>query len=362
MRKILYIICFMPSLLFANDYKALISIDMDSGKVLYSENANDSNYPASLTKLMTIYLVFDALENGVLTKDQNLIVSESASKKPETKLGLKPGQKISVDTAIKALIIRSANDVATVLSENLIGDEGDFSDLMTKAAKGIGLSKTNFENASGLPDYDQTSTARDLALLSLAIYKHFPEQFYYFKQQSFDYNGKTYYGHNNILNTYSGATGMKTGWTVKSGYNLVATADKNGQKVMSVVLGSPDLESRLKTSIRLLDYSYDILNNGKIPEFSDYKSNKKLINTPVSIKKDNKNFIPGNYIVQMGAFSSEQAAKNQIDFIYNLFGVYPSIDSEKGLFKVRAKKLNKNKADDILKKCTSNNVGCFLVK
>ncbi len=360
------------------DYKALISIDMTDGRVLYQENARDENYPASLTKIMTLYLVFDALDKGRLTLNQNLIVSKSASEKPQTKLGLKPGEKISVETAIKALIIRSANDVATVLSENLTGDEGDFGSLMTRVASEIGLSKTNFKNASGLTSMDQVSTARDLALLSLAIYKHFPQYYKYFNERSFTYNGQTYYTHNQILNVYPGANGMKTGYTAKSGYNLVATAKRGDDMVMSVVLGSTSSAERLKTSVKLLDYSFDLMDGKKPGNFTNYqtkttsngnithddsesgteqpKSSIKTTTKPI----EQKNWGSGSMGVQFGAFSSKNAATEQQTRVKNLFGINTSVEQYSGLWRVRANKLSETSANEIIRKCISHNVQCFM--
>jgi D-alanyl-D-alanine carboxypeptidase len=169
----LFIITLAP--LYGADYNAVLVADMDSGKIIYSENADDLNYPASLTKIMTLYLTFNALEYGRLRLDQNLIVSKTAANARPVKIGLPAGSKITVENAIKAVAVYSANDMAVVLSENLTGDEGDFASMMTKTAKEIGLKNTNFSNASGLSDDEHISTAKDMALLSMAIKKHYPE-------------------------------------------------------------------------------------------------------------------------------------------------------------------------------------------
>ena len=253
MRKILFVLPLIFSCAFAHaaDYRAALVADMNTGRVLIAENANQTNYPASLTKIMTLYLTFDALEHGRLHLDDYLIVSTSAAAAAPVKLGLTAGTKIRVEDAIIALAVYSANDVARVLAENLKGGkEGTFASLMTRVAREIGLSHTNFENSSGLPDDDHLSTARDIALLSMAVYKHFPQYWKYFGIKTWTYNGKTYTNGNRLLETYPGCDGMKTGYTNKSKYSLVATAARGGNRLISVVLCSvqcicPSFESRI---------------------------------------------------------------------------------------------------------------------
>ena len=241
----------------AADYNAAIVADMDSGKVLYSENANDLNYPASLTKIMTLYLTFDAVEHGRLKLDDYLIVSQTAANAQPVKLGLSAGSKIKVEDAIKALTVHSANDVAQVLAENLKGGkEGNFASLMTMVASEIGLSKTNFENSSGLPDDDHLSSARDIALMSMAVYKHFPKYWKYFGIKSWTYNGQTFENGNRLLGSYPGCDGMKTGYTNKSKYSLVATAVRDGRHVMAVVLGASSKDVRATVATQMLDRGF----------------------------------------------------------------------------------------------------------
>ena len=209
----LFVFCGMSN---AADYRAVIVADIDSGRVLYQENANQLNYPASLTKIMTLYLTFDALEHNRLHLDDYLIVSQYAANAQPVKLGLNAGSKITVEDAIKAVAVHSANDVARVLAENLQGGkEGNFASLMTQVANEIGLQNTNFENSSGLPNDDHMSTARDIALLSMAVYKHFPQYWKYFGIKTWNYNGKTYTNGNRLLASYPGCDGMKTGFTNK---------------------------------------------------------------------------------------------------------------------------------------------------
>ena len=248
---------------FGAQYKAAMVADMDSGKILYQENATVQNYPASLTKIMTLYLTFDALEHGRLHLDDYLIVSQSAASASPVKLGLKAGSKIKVEDAIKALTVLSANDVARVLAENLKGGlEGNFAGLMTRVASEIGLTGTNFENSSGLPDDDHMSTARDIALLSMAVYKHFPQYWKYFSINTWTYNGKTYTNGNRLLRTYPGCDGMKTGYTNKSRYSLVATAKRDGHHLIAVVLGAESKDIRANVATQMLNRGFEAVGSG----------------------------------------------------------------------------------------------------
>jgi D-alanyl-D-alanine carboxypeptidase (penicillin-binding protein 5/6) len=365
--------------------KALLIADMDSGEVLYQEHGADENYPASLTKIMTLYLTFDALEAGRLTSDQNLIVSKRAANQPPTKLGLKPGDKITVETAIKALIIRSANDVATVLSENLKGDESDFSETMTRVANEIGLKQTLFHNASGLPNEDHISSARDIALLSIAVYQHFPQYFHYFNSRSFKYNGQTYYTHNQILNTYAGANGMKTGYTNKARYNLAASAKRDGVQLLAITLGAANSKERLNITTRLLDYGFALKNNESVSKFNEFNTsyNAKFsedvdesitayenpervgaVSTePVKSepkKAAAKSYSSGNSGVQFGAFGSEAVANKQAKTVKSVYGLSAKIEPYNGLYRVRVYGLSESAASKIKGSCAANNIQCFI--
>ena len=259
MKKLLLLFSLFTCAATAAQYNAALVADMDTGRVLYSEHANDLNYPASLTKIMTLYLTFDALEHGRLHLDDYLIVSATAAAANPVKLGLSAGSKIKVEDAIKAIAVVSANDVARVLAENLKGGkEGNFASLMTDVAVQIGLSRTNFENSSGLPDDDHMSSARDIALLSMAVYKHFPQYWKYFGIHSWDYNGKTYTNGNRLLATYPGCDGMKTGYTAKSRYSQVTTAKQGDKRIMAVILGAVNKDVRASVSRDLLDHGFAV--------------------------------------------------------------------------------------------------------
>lgn len=236
----------------ANPRYASIVIEEASGRVLFSRSADKQLYPASLTKIMTLYMMFEALENGQLTKKTRMKVSRVAASRSPSKLYLKPGETIQAEEAILALVTKSANDVATVVAEHLAGDEASFAIQMTKKAKQLGMRRTVFKNASGLPNRAQKSTARDMARLGIAIRRDFPQYFDYFKRRSWRWRGRVYSNHNKLLSRFSGTDGIKTGYTGASGFNLVATAEQNGVRLIGVVFGGRKSSSRDQHMISLL--------------------------------------------------------------------------------------------------------------
>ncbi len=236
-----------------------IVIDVQSGAILHQRNADTLNYPASLTKIMTLYMVFDALHTGQVRLDDKLPVSKRAARRPASRLGLKKGQTIRLDDAIAALTTKSANDVATVIAEFLGGTEENFAAMMTAQARRLGMSRTTFRNASGLPDKQQRSTARDMSILARALYADFPSYTPYFAMRKFKYRGRTYRNHNNLLGRYAGVEGIKTGYTNASGYNLVISTRHEGRHIVAVVLGGRTAKRRDRQMRRLLDRSYAAL-------------------------------------------------------------------------------------------------------
>ncbi len=227
-----------PAVSIVHDARyAAIVVDANSGAVLHAAKADAERKPASLTKVMTLYLLFERLESGKLSLDSELEVSEDAASQPPTKLGVRPGQTIRVEDAIKALVTRSANDVAVVIAENLAGDEDDFADLMTRKARALGMSRTVYKNASGLPDDEQVTTARDQAILGRAIQERFPRYYRFFSTQAFHYRGASVRNHNRLLGRVQGVDGIKTGYTRASGFNLVTSVKRNGRHIVAVVLG-----------------------------------------------------------------------------------------------------------------------------
>jgi D-alanyl-D-alanine carboxypeptidase len=236
-------------------YSSLI-MDATSGRVLHETNADLTRYPASLTKMMTLYLLFEALDNGTVAFDESLPISEHAASQPPSKLGLMPGQSISVENAILALVTKSANDVAAAVAERLGGRESRFAWLMTSKAGEIGMSRTMFANASGLPDPDQVTTARDVAVLALALLHDFPHYYHYFSTDHFYYDGAMHANHNRLLGSYGGLDGIKTGYTHSSGFNLVASAVRDGRRLIGVVLGARSPANRSFIMVNLLDQAF----------------------------------------------------------------------------------------------------------
>jgi D-alanyl-D-alanine carboxypeptidase len=214
-----------------------IVVDGNTGEVLHASNADAIRHPASLTKIMTLYLLFERLEAGKFKLDTQLKVSEHAADQAPTKLGLKPGATIAVEDAIKAVVTKSANDAAVAIAENLGGDEESFAKLMTEKAHALGMTRTTYVNASGLPDDDQNTTAQDQALLGRAIQERFPRYYKYFSTEEFVYRGHAMRNHNHLLGVVGGVDGIKTGYTRASGFNLVTSVHRDGRFIVAVVLG-----------------------------------------------------------------------------------------------------------------------------
>ncbi|MGE0409592.1 MAG: D-alanyl-D-alanine carboxypeptidase [Amphiplicatus sp.] len=228
----------------ANAKYAAIIMHADSGDVLFDRYSNEPRYPASLTKMMTLYLLFEELEAGRLALSSDLAISAQAAGQPPSKLGLTAGETIDVETAIKALIVKSANDVAVVVAEAISGSEWRFAQKMTEKAHAVNMSRTTFRNASGLPNSKQVTTARDLATLGRRLIQDFPQYYHYFSVNSFEWNGKTYLTHNAVARTFPGAEGLKTGYTRVSGFNLATSASRNGDRLIGVVLGGRSVRTR----------------------------------------------------------------------------------------------------------------------
>jgi D-alanyl-D-alanine carboxypeptidase len=216
---------------------AAIVVDAKTGKVLYSSDANGRRYPASLTKMMTLYLTFEALAKGRISKSTPVVFSANAAAEPPTKLGVRKGGSVTVDTAILSMVTKSANDSATALGEMLGGSEANFARMMTSKARQLGMNGTVFRNANGLPDTGQFTTAHDMAVLGIALREHFPQYYGYFSQRSFMYGSRRINGHNRLLGRIDGVDGIKTGYTRASGFNLVSSVKDDGRLLVAVVMG-----------------------------------------------------------------------------------------------------------------------------
>lgn len=235
---------------------AAIVVDADNGRVLHAINPDTRNHPASLTKMMTLYMVFEALESGRLALSEKLVASRRATGVAPSKLGLKKGETITVEDVILALVTKSANDAAVVVAETLGGTEVKFARMMTAKAKELGMRRTTFRNASGLPNRRQRSTARDMAKLARHLIQDFPNQYRYFSRPQYSFRGKKFKNHNSLLRTFPGADGIKTGYIRASGFNLAASATRNGRRLIAVVFGGRTAESRDKLVARLLERGF----------------------------------------------------------------------------------------------------------
>ena len=227
--------------------------DAKTGAVLYSEHANQTVYPASLTKMMTLYITFEELRDKHITMQTMIPVSQRAQKARPGKLFLKAGEKIAMGDAVMGLIVKSANDAAVAVAEKIGGSEDQFAHRMNAKAKALGLHGTHFTNASGWHDKHQVTTPVDMAKLGLALKRDFPEYYPLFKKTSMVFKGKVIPGHNRVLKQYAGAEGLKTGFTCPAGFNLVTTASKHGVSLIGVVMGSPTAKARDQKMIHLLD-------------------------------------------------------------------------------------------------------------
>src|SRR6185312_6147039 len=235
---------------------AAIVVDMNSGSILQGQAADTPRHPASLTKMMTLYVLFGYLKAGKLTPSSDLTVTEHAATQAPTKLGLKPGATIKVNDAVKALVTQSANDAAVTIAENLAGTEENFAKLMTHTARQIGMRNTLFRNASGLPDDEQITTARDMAILSAHLIHDYPDYYTVFSTQYFTFNGRKYRNHNKLLLNYQGTDGIKTGYTRASGYNLAASVHRGEKHLIAVVLGGKTGSQRDAAMRALLEKNF----------------------------------------------------------------------------------------------------------
>jgi len=334
------LLVFSASPAFAK-YASLV-IDAETGRVIHEINADTRNYPASLTKMMTLYLVFGALESEMWSLKTKLRVSARAARQPASKLDLRRGQTITVKDAILALVTKSANDVATVIAENLSGSERGFALKMTAMARRLGMHRTTFRNASGLPHRGQLSTARDMGVLARAFIRNYPVYYRYFSTERFSYRGSTFSNHNKLLKSYDGVDGIKTGYIRASGFNLVASASRRGQRVIGVIFGGNSPRSRNALMTRLLNLGFKAIRNESRPVYASTEKTSKSAQYMARIKKPGKasktptakakaktktarpNLLPKNrrWAIQVGAFAryaqAYEAARRAVEIAPSL--------------------------------------------
>jgi D-alanyl-D-alanine carboxypeptidase len=296
---------------------ASIILDADTGRILYDTNADTRNYPASLTKMMTLYVVFDSLAAGEITLNTKFKVSRRATHQPPSRLGLKVNQSITVKNAILALVTKSANDVATVIAENISGSERAFALKMTAKARKLGMSRTIFRNASGLPHRGQMSTARDMSKLARALLTSHSNYYSYFSVKKFIYKGQKYKNHNKLLTSYKGVDGIKTGYIRAAGYNLVASAKRGGQRLIGVVFGGNSSAHRNRHMTTLLNKGFAKLDEGQTV---NNKEKRFIKNSPQSKEMSSlaKHKSSSDWAIQVGAFArykqAYQAAQTAVDY------------------------------------------------
>ena len=266
--------------------KSFILMDHNSGKVLASNNANEASSPASLTKLMTSYVIFKRLKEGFISLDEEVKISEKAWRTGGSRSFIEVGKMIKLEDLLQGMIIQSGNDASVALAEHVAGSEGTFVLFMNDYAQQIGMNNSNFENASGLPHDNQYTTAKDMALLSSAMIQEFPDYYKWYSQKEFTYNNITQTNRNKLLFTDSTVDGLKTGWTEKAGYCLVTSANRLGMRLITVVLGSDSPTVRVAETEKLLDYGFRFFETQSVNDISHqvsvYKSKKASLKVGVS--------------------------------------------------------------------------------
>ncbi|MDC3082962.1 D-alanyl-D-alanine carboxypeptidase [Pelagibacteraceae bacterium] len=363
MKKNLLLILIFNSLLilsFSSNLfakKAAIVIDFDTEVVLFEINADTRNYPASLTKIMTLYIVFDYIKKRKLSYDSQLSVSSVAASRSPSKLYLEEGSSIKVRDAVNALIIKSANDVATVVAENISGTEKEFAKLMNQYATNLGMRSTTFKNASGLPNKAQLTTARDIAKLSHALISNFPNEYKLFSNTKFSYKGKTYKTHNKLMLNYEGADGIKTGYIKASGFQLAFSAVRDNKRLIGIIFGGDTGSQRNKSLKIIMDKEFAELN-------IKTNDNKKEI-----VKKEVKEVKKNNYSIVVGTFKYRNNAEKQIKLIKSKYPISTKDKisnvvlvkvSGKQLYESRFENFSKKEAYTACKRLKKYNRDCFV--
>ena len=397
---------------------AAIVVDAKTGEVLYAKRADSPRYPASITKIMTLYLTFEALSSGRLRPDDTIMISPRAAAQPPTKLGLSPGESLTVNEAMQALAIKSANDIAVALAEKLGGSEARFAAMMTLRAQELGMANTRFVNASGLPDSRQVSTARDIGILSRAVMRDYPQYYRLFSQQRFTFRGTPMNNHNGLLGAMPGVDGLKTGYTNASGYNIAVSAVRDNRRLIAVVLGAPSTAKRNNNAEDLLLTGFDVMTRrargenitiaqnlfepepvgpierpsveqgdgeqdglrivlASAPPPAAFSSNDFVAPTRNTLrgsqaadrkKADKEDKKPaGKWIVQVGAFKSKSLAKEQLALVEKRFGKHfgkadGDTDSIGGTYRARFKGFTEASAKDACGALKAKKVPCMVVK
>lgn len=299
-----------PSLASAKPEFSSITVDARTGSVLFSDNPDGLRHPASLTKMMTLYVLFQDLKAGRINRNTQFRVSARAAAMAPSKLGLRAGSTITVDEAIKALVTKSANDAAATIAENLGGTESNFAARMTRVAQSIGMSRSSFHNASGLPNPDQFTTARDMATLGLRLMRDFPQYYPYFRITAFNFHGRTIRTHNKLVEHYQGTDGIKTGYIAAAGFNLVTSTKRGDKRLVGVVLGARSSAARGAYMMRMLESKFAQAKNG-VTVAALAGSSKGVID-PVAVAKESTTPTPSEK-AQLAEVAADASTYNSID-------------------------------------------------
>lgn len=376
---------------------ASIVVDADTLEIIHARQIDEMRFPASLTKVMTLYLTFDALNAGTLTLNEPIRVSANAAQTAPTKLGLRQGQTIKVENLIQAVAVKSANDAAVVLAERLAGSEAAFAQQMTAKARSLGMTKTTFKTANGLPHPEQKTSARDMAKLASNILNHHRRYYHYFGQERFRYAGRTYKNTNGLLHWLEGVDGFKTGYTRDSGYNLIVSAQREGRRLIAVVLGGASGASRNSHMQDLIERGFDIMGVAPVkslpPITVKHKpvpaqttpqiANTATIPQAVRLRGTNKETVTisndrslslsnlkteDSWGVQVGAFLKEEEAEAQMSAVSGLHilrtanaVVRPLTRNGQTLYRARFEGLSVKEAQAACKSLANLASGCLIV-
>ncbi len=371
---ILVLAALMPSPARAGGYSAIV-LDADTGRVLHAHEADTLRYPASLTKMMTLYMAFDALKDGRLKLDQRIPVSAHAAGQAPSAIGLRPGQTLTVRDAILAAVTKSANDATVALGEAIGGSEAQFATMMTRRAHQLGMTSTTFRNASGLPNPGQKSTARDMATLALALLKNHKAYYTYFSTPEFEWNDRVFNNHNHLLKRYEGVDGIKTGYIRASGFNLVASAKRDGRRVIGVVFGGTSVTARDNRMIELLDTAFEKIDDRDAPVMVEKQPDRNfaLISsaeaaTPKATKPRPAKAAAGGgeWAVQLGAFKQAASAEKLLDRVRDkLPSAEPLVDAVDAgkitLYRARLTGLSQTDAQSACQRFKREKLTCSVV-
>lgn len=377
--KTLLSLCFLlalPGVAQAAPFSSIV-IDATSGRTLQQYRAHQQRYPASLTKLMTIYLMMEEIEKGALKHDTPIYVSRNASRQPPSKLGLKRGSYIEAGTAMQALIVKSANDVATAVAEHISGSEDKFARRMSKTARRLGLYDTKFTNASGLYHWRQQSTARDMARLAQKLLQRFPHFERVWQAQELEWNGKTIRSHNHVLRRLPGALGMKTGYIRASGYNIATAVQRDGKRVIVVVIGGSSTKTRDRQAISLAERSLPRATAFERPIVNPQKLQMAAhwLDTPADeLAQPNNGLnlagLPKDWQIQVGAYSASIHARSQLQRVRRVLGpqladaqphTEPAEKNGRQIYRARFANLSENQAHNLCDKLRDVSPGCLAI-